>query len=612
MKTKTRAPRQTKNARLKKRIEAGLSELTRAELVRALNDAEPAYFFKHALVQDTAQASLLKHDQKRLHRQVAEAYETMYADRCMDEFAALLAQHYGEAGDDAKTLTYAMRAGDIAASEYANVEAIAFYTQALDAARRAGATTAQFIHLYTKRGRVHEVQGDYERALSEYEELLTFAQALSDRALELGALMLQTTLRCGPMPTFEPTLGRQLAEQALALANELNDRAAETKILWHLQLLSTHTGQPDRAVEYGERALAIAQELNANGKDMREQIAYILNDLTVPYVLTKGVARGMEANAQARELWRALDNRTMLADNLGSYGQFLYAHGEFKRAIGMVAGERLLAASIGNNFGVMFNKSYGAGCYFELGETDAAWRDGNEAIRIGKGLGGVIQVVGPANFALMTATLGDMELSRDFDHRARAGFVEHMPTFFKAVAYAVLARATALRGEWAQAADDIAASRALATSNMQVAFLAQLAIAEARLALARHEPTEAIAAAAPYIKIQQDDGYRFMLAELLYLRALALRELKQDDAAWDSMQQAREVAEAIHQRRFVWQIYAALSEMEHARGNAAQANAYREQARAVIEFIHSHSPQELRESFLKLPRVREVLAQIEA
>lgn len=607
MKTKTRAPRQTKNARLKKRIEAGLSELTRAELVRALNDAEPAYFFKHALVQDTAQASLLNHDRKRLHRHVAETYEKIYADRCMDEFAGLLAQHYGEAGEDAKTLTYAMHAGDIAASEYANVEAIAFYTQALDAARRAGATTAQFIHLYTKRGRVHEVQGNYERALSEYQELLTFAQAHNDRALELGALMLQTTLRCGPMPTFEPTLGRQLAEQALALANELNDRAAETKILWHLQLLSLSTGQQERAIEYGERALANAQELKADGHDMREQIAYILNDLTAPYALTKSVARGMEASAQAREMWRVLDNRTMLADNLGTYGQFLYALGEFERAIEISAEGAAIAASIGNHFGVMFNKSYSAGCYFELGEMAAAWREGNDAIRIGKGLGGVIRVIGPANFAWMAATLGDTEMSREFDRRARAGFAEHMPHFFFAVAHAVLARATVLRGEWVQAADDIAASRALATSNLQVAPLAQLAIAEAGLALAQHEPTRALEAAAPYLKIQQDDRYRFMLAELLYLRALALRELEQDDAAFESMEQARDVAETIQQRRVAWQIYTALSEMENARGNVIQANAYRAQARAVIEFIHSHSPQELRDSFLKLPRVRGIL-----
>lgn len=587
-------------------LAASLLEIETAQLIRRAEDLEPTYIFKHALVQDSAGASLLKSELKRLHLLVAHAYETTYADRCMDEFAALLAQHYGEAGDDAKTLTYAIHAGDVAASEYANVEAIAFYTQALDVARRAGATTAQFIHLYTKRGRVHEVQGNYERALSEYQELLALAQARNDRALELGALMLQTTLRCGPMPTFEPTLGRQLAEQALALANALNDRAAETKVLWHLQLLSLNTGQQERAIEYGERALAIAQELKANGQDMREQIAYILNDLTVPYALTKSITRGMEANAQARELWRALDNRTMLADNLGSYGQFLYALGEFERAIEISAEGAAIASSIGNNFGMMFNKSYGAGCYFELGEMAAAWREGNEAIRIGKGLGGVIQVVGPANFALMAATLGNLELSREFDRRARTGFVEHMPHFFFSVAYAVLARATVLRGEWAQAADDIAASRALTTSNMQAALLAQLAIAEARLALAHHEPTRAIETAETYIKIQQDGSYRFMLAELLYLRALALRELKQDDAAWDSLQQARDVAQVIHQRRMLWQIYALLSEIENDRGNTEQANAYQEQAREVIEYIVERTPIEFRESFLNLPNVRVV------
>ncbi len=614
MKTKTRTPRQTKHTRLKKSVEAGLRELARAELVRALNDAEPAYFFKHALVQDTAQSTLLHGEYRRLNLLVARAYEAIYVNRCMDEFAAVLAQHYAQAGDDAKTLTYAMRAGDLAASEYANIEAIAFYTQALEAAKRGGATTAQFIHLYTKRGRVHEVQGDYERALFEYQELLTFAQARNDRALELGALMLQTTLRCGPMPTFEPTLGKELAEQALALANDLNDRAAEAKILWNMQLLSTHTQQPQRAVEYGERALAIAQDLNANGHDMREQIAYILNDLTLPCILTKNFERGTVANLQARELWRALDNKPMLADNLGSYAQFLYFRGEFARAIEISTEGAAVASSIGNDLGVMFNRSFMTGCYFELGDIATVWREGHEVTRLAirLGLDALGQAVSPGNFVLLAATLGEMELSREFDRRARAGVAFHAPEFFRALAYASLARANVLRGDWAQAAQDIATGRAYLTSNAQVFVWMQLAIAEAGLAVGQHEPTKALEAAEPCIKIQQDDGYRLWLAELLYLRALALRELKQDDGAWDSMQQARDAAETIHQRRMLWQIYAALSEMENERGNVSQANAYREQARAVIEFIHSHSPQELRDSFLKLPRVREVLAQIEA
>lgn len=606
--TPKRQPRQTKQVRLKKRMDGALIELARAELVRTLNDAEPAYLFKHALVQDTAQASLLNHDRKRLHRQVAGAYEKIYADRCMDEFAALLTQHYAEAGDDAKTLAYGMHAGDVAASAYANVEAVAFYTQALDAAKRAGATTGQFIHLYTKRGRVYEVAGNFDQALSDYDEMAAFAQTRRDRKLELASLVLRATLRCGPMHTFDPALGQQLADQALALAQALNDRAAKTKILWNLELLALHIGQPERAIEYGEQALSIARELNANGHDMREQIAYILNDLTTPYLLVRGTADGIEANAQARALWRALDNKPMLVDNLGIYSQFLYSRGEFAQAIELGTEAAAIASNIGNTFGAMFNKSYVAGSYAELGEFDAAWREGNEAVALGKNLGGIIQVVGPANLALLAALLGAFLTSQEFDGGARAGFVEHMPAFFRSIAYAILARAAVLRGDLAQAADDIAASHAERASHMQVAAWAQVAIAEARLALAHNAPADVLAVAGPHIKIQQDTGFRWMLAELLYLQGLASHKLDKMADAFESLAQARAVAEPIYQRRILWQIYAALSELEIERGNAQQANAYQEQARQVIEYIVEHTPQEFRAGFLNLPRVREILS----
>jgi predicted ATPase len=84
-------------------LDTQLTQLENSQLVRRLTDAELAYLFKHGLIRDTAYASLLRTDRKRLHLQVARSYETLFGERGMDEHAAILAQHYAEAGDDAKT-----------------------------------------------------------------------------------------------------------------------------------------------------------------------------------------------------------------------------------------------------------------------------------------------------------------------------------------------------------------------------------------------------------------------------------------------------------------------------------------------------------------------------
>jgi predicted ATPase len=112
-----------------------LTELESAQLIRRADDPDLAYLFKHTLSQETAYASLLLRKRREVHRRVAQSIERLYADR-LDDYAALLARHYAEVGDDAKTLEYATRAGDAAMRIYANAEAVTHYSLALEVAPR--------------------------------------------------------------------------------------------------------------------------------------------------------------------------------------------------------------------------------------------------------------------------------------------------------------------------------------------------------------------------------------------------------------------------------------------------------------------------------------------
>src|SRR5205085_8248499 len=91
--------------------------------------------FRHALTQQAAYDSILNTARREIHLTVAQTYERLYADR-LDALAALLARHYAEAGDDAKTVGYAIRAADRAMQRNAQTEARMYYAQALDALAR--------------------------------------------------------------------------------------------------------------------------------------------------------------------------------------------------------------------------------------------------------------------------------------------------------------------------------------------------------------------------------------------------------------------------------------------------------------------------------------------
>ena len=112
-----------------------LAQLEHAQLVRPLAEEELAYLFKHALTQETAYESLLVKKRRAIHRRVAEAYEQLYADR-LGEYAAVLAYHYAQAGDDAKTMEYSLQAAEAAVRLFAYPEARGHLIRALDALQR--------------------------------------------------------------------------------------------------------------------------------------------------------------------------------------------------------------------------------------------------------------------------------------------------------------------------------------------------------------------------------------------------------------------------------------------------------------------------------------------
>ncbi|HXG21673.1 MAG TPA: hypothetical protein VNN62_21675 [Methylomirabilota bacterium] len=88
------------------RLQHGLQQLVEATLVYQRGLAPQArYFFKHALIQDTAYQSLLKSTRQQYHRQIAYVLEDRFAE-IKENKPELLARHYTEAGLIAQAIPY--------------------------------------------------------------------------------------------------------------------------------------------------------------------------------------------------------------------------------------------------------------------------------------------------------------------------------------------------------------------------------------------------------------------------------------------------------------------------------------------------------------------------
>jgi class 3 adenylate cyclase/tetratricopeptide (TPR) repeat protein/ABC-type thiamine transport system ATPase subunit len=209
------------------RLDAALAELVRAELLVQRGVApELSYTFKHALVRDTAYASMLKSQRALRHRQIAAALERVEPVAAAGQ-PELLAHHHQEAGDLTLAIKQWTKAGKQAVARGANREAAASLERALA---------------------LLEAQSETQESMRD---------ALDIR-IALGPLLFGLH---GDTPQIEAFYSK-----AQALAERLNDSARLYQALWGLNYVSFFAGRYVHAITAGQRLLEIARGSTDSGQ----------------------------------------------------------------------------------------------------------------------------------------------------------------------------------------------------------------------------------------------------------------------------------------------------------------------------------------------------------
>jgi class 3 adenylate cyclase/tetratricopeptide (TPR) repeat protein len=236
-------------AGLSGKLEGLLRELKALEIIYEQGlIPEPAYIFKHAVIQDVAYNSLLLQRRKELHRAVGAAIEELYRDRLQEHYAEL-AYHFTRGEDWSKAMEYSTLAADQSTLAFANTEAIEQYARAIEAASKlplAGAAAVGDLHV--KRGEVLSLVGRHEQAFDEYAQALDYARSANDRSRECRFLLGLGWAQYNAHQ-FEP--GLDSWERSRMLAAALGDAAIEAA--------STAATAHGRATLYGATPEVIAR-----------------------------------------------------------------------------------------------------------------------------------------------------------------------------------------------------------------------------------------------------------------------------------------------------------------------------------------------------------------
>src|SRR5262249_28997886 len=263
---------------------------------------EPAYTFKHALTHEVAYRSLVQERRRALHTRLIEVIEGLSPDRLADQVERL-AHHalQGEVWD--KAVAYLRQAGIKAPARSANREAVTYYEQALHV----------LPHLPDRRD-THE-----------------------------QAIDLHCALRHALEPLGEIGRVRDCLHEAQALAERLGDQARLGQVLAYLTDYCRLVSEYDRAVAFGQRALAIADGLG--DIVLRDEMQYRLGQ--VSYML----------------------------------GDYRHALDLFGRSVTAFESHRRTQRVRQSGLPVVFPRIWWIWCCAELGEFGAGMAQGTEAVQ---------------------------------------------------------------------------------------------------------------------------------------------------------------------------------------------------------------------------------------
>ena len=561
----------------------------------------------------------LAHDYIRevVYTESNEARRRVYHRRALlaleaaGEPAAECAYHALASLLDEPAFRYSVAAGGEAFASYALQDALSHFDTAREVARRMGdrgenVDLELLESLYKGRGKILRLNQDDEAAAANYEEMRAEGVGRQSKALELSALIFQSNLHSHYTGVFNPPKARESGRAALALAQELGDRAAQAHALWGLQNAELYSAGDSRQVmAYGQEALALARELG-----LKELIAHALKNLSWPFGALKPLESAREELAEAQSIWRELGNLRKLAE---AYRLMLILHaliGDHRSILVDAPKLSELGASIGSRLDEIEPLYWLTSVHIRQGRFGQALEN-LEQIRIYvEALGHLKEKhdhqYGRIMFYLEVGALEEAERWADELYAER----ETVPPNFITPYFVNVARTKIALGKFDEGRgilDELLA--ALPYDAIWSYNIVDIALGYGEIHLALGQPENLFAGLEERMQPYREAGFGRLLADELWLRGRAALALGQYDAARESLLKAKDAAEAQEERAVLWQILATMSDLEQACGNVDSAKKLRDQARAVVNDIAAYA-REMRDVFLGQPAVAQLLGEL--
>ena len=304
------------------RLEDALDLLESRDFIRreptSQIEGDHEYTFKHMLILEVAYTTLPRAARRDRHAAVAR-FITNAAGERVAEVAALLAHHWREAGEDDRARDSLIMAAEHAAHGWAKGEAISLYKQALELVPQDQADLLRTINL--RQAETLVVLGDLPPAISILDDLLPELDG-HDR---LFALLNRGQAAYWSMDAAGT---RTNAQEALELAEQLNDREMIGPAYSLASFAASMQGDMDKAFELSDRASATWVPERRN-----QALAMLLDQRGLDHYWTGDYSESEKAARGAMSIAEEVRSTESLLRSGGVVGLALIGQGRHEEAI---------------------------------------------------------------------------------------------------------------------------------------------------------------------------------------------------------------------------------------------------------------------------------------
>lgn len=465
------------------------------------------YRFEHDRIRETAYAAIERERRRQLHRQIGAALEALHPERVES-----LAYHYGCGELWDRAANYSHQAGDRARAVYANAEAAAHYTRAIEAAEQLpgpadpslgftlrlareaiydllGERAAQVEDLEAlqalaerlgveqradvalRQANYAEVTGDYPSAIVAARTAIDLAQAAGDVSkeaaghLQWGRILWHEGKHEASRPRLEQALALSRAGPAL--------HRLEAASLRNLCIVSQYQSDFDSARVYGEQARRIYHEIgDRQGESDTLKNLGTLDDYLADYA-------SAEAHyEQALHICREIGYRRGECDMLNNLAIIYDGQGDYSRAKAYY--EQALHISHEIDYRETWIIGNLGAAFSALGLYDAARACHEESLAICRKVGSRQgECVALANLSQVFHQLGDDKAAQDYGQQTLHLAQDLGDRYVESYALTYLGHALAGLEQWSEAAEmhrrAMAIRRELGALNVAAESLASLA-----------------------------------------------------------------------------------------------------------------------------------------